>query len=139
MSWIEWSENTFRGLDLTQLAVDEAYFNITNQQKNKTFYLYSLSSDCVKCPFKKIKAIPKNNETVVKLDVARLLELRLFEKDKGKYVNPEENKPAPDGLYWSSQYDMGEFGVYDLVLKENGGNHFSTAKDPVNTNSCKIF
>lgn len=136
MSWIEWSEKYFRGLDLTQLSVDEAYFNVTNQHADKTFYLYSLSSDCIKCPFKKIKTIHKKNETVLKLDAARTLELRLFDKDNGKYINADKNKGS-DGLYWSSQVEIGEFGVYDLTLKASGANQFQVAKEPVNTVSCK--
>lgn len=136
MSWIEWSENIFRGLDLSELAVDEAFFNITNQRKDVTYYLYSLSADCVKCPFKRIKTVHRNNETVVKIDTARTIELRLFDKDVGKYVNPDQNKPK-DGLYWSSQHEMGEFGVYDLVIKDSGASQYQTAKEPVNTFSCE--
>lgn len=137
MSWIEWSDKFFRGLDLTALDVDQAFFNITNHL-NESFYLYSLSSDCIKCPFRKIKEIHKNNETIVKLDVARNFELRLFKQDHGKFVNPDVNK-ASDGLYWSSQTDLGEFGVYDLILTQSGANKFIVAKEPVDTNSCRFI
>jgi heparan-alpha-glucosaminide N-acetyltransferase len=137
MSWFEWTDKSFRGLDLTTLKVDEAFFNITNLG-NIDYYLYSLSADCVKCPFKKLKNIRRNNETVLKVDSTRTVEFRLFKTDHGKYVDPGANKAA-DGLHWSSQHEMGEFGVYDLVLKSSGATELKTAKEPVNTFSCNFY
>jgi hypothetical protein len=135
MSWIEWSDKVFRGLDLTDLKVDQAFFNVTNHL-NENFYLYSLPVECIKCPFRKINEIHKNSTEIIKLDVARDFELRLFREDKGEFVNPDVNK-ASDGLYWSANEDMGEFGVYDLILTQAGANKFNVAKQPVDTNFCK--
>lgn len=136
MSWIEWSDKTFRGLDLTDLKVDQAYFNVTNHL-DEQFYLYSLSAECVKCPFKKLRKIHINSTEILKLDVARNFELRLFNKDYGDFVDPSVVTPD-DGVYWSFKEDMGEFGVYDLILTQSGANKFSVAKEPVSTFSCEF-
>lgn len=133
MSWIEWTDSNFRGLDLHRLSVDQAYFNISNGM-NQPLFLYTLSEECIKCPFRKIKEISKHKDTILKLDTARSLEMRLYTKDYGDYVFPNITS---NGLYWSAQPEMGEFGVYDLVIMETKANRLMTAKDPVSTNSCK--
>jgi len=132
MSWIEWTDNKFRGLDLTQLKVDQAYLNISNQQSKK-YFLYSLSEECVKCPFRFLKAIRPENDTLVKLNTDKGFELRLFGKDHGQYVDP---KLINHDLFWSDQPDFGEFGVYDLIIKKAGPTILETAKEPVNTLTC---
>jgi heparan-alpha-glucosaminide N-acetyltransferase len=135
MSWIEWTDNFFRGLDLTELNVDQAYLNVSNA-RNAPFYLYSLSEECVKCPFRKVEKISALKNTIVKLSSARNLELRLFSKDHGQYVHSNVVK---DGLLWSHQPYIGEFGVYDLIIKESNATDFEVAKDPVSTFSCKLI
>lgn len=44
-----------------------------------------------------------------------------------------------DGAYYSAEPNVGEFGVYDLILMHSGANKFQTAKEPVNTTSCMIY
>lgn len=136
MSWTEWTEASFRGLNLKDLKVDQAFFNITNEfkDKDKRFYLYSLSEECVKCPFRKLKAIAPNKATIIKLDVARNFELRLFDKDLGDYVFPNETS---DNVRWSMKPDMGEFGVYDLRIMDSSVIKYEVAKEPVNVQTCK--
>jgi heparan-alpha-glucosaminide N-acetyltransferase len=134
MAWTEWTTTSFRGLNLMDLKVDEAFFNISNSMKTK-FFLYSLSEECVKCPFKKLRAIPPNKETVIKLDTARSLELRLFDKDWGDYVFPNETY---DGLRWSVMPELGEFGVYDLQIKETSVFKYECVKQPVNVQTCEL-
>lgn len=135
MSWTEWTDTSFRGLDLKQLKVDEAFFNVSNAADVK-FFLYSLSEECVKCPFRKLKEVHPMNETIVKINVARNLELRLFSKDWGDFVFPNETS---DHLLWSAQPDFGEFGVYDLRIKGSSAVLYETAKEPVNIYTCEWF
>lgn len=138
MPWTEWTATMFRGLDLTNLNVDQAYFNVSNADI-KPYYLYSLSEECVKCPFRKLKVIEPLQETVIKLDVARKFEIRLFDKDVGDYVLPNETN---DGIRWSGHPDFGQFGVYDLTIEESNGDvlavMFKVAKEPVNIYSCEF-
>lgn len=133
MSWTEWTDTSFRGLKLTSLKVDEAFFNVSNAM-DKKFFLYTLSDECVKCPFKRLETIAPNNNTVIKLDVTRNLEMRLFDKNLGPYVFPNETS---DGVRWSAQPDLGEFGVYDLRIMGSGVIRLETAKEPVNIYTCE--
>lgn len=133
MSWTEWTDTLFRDLNLKELKVDEAFLNVSNKLSQE-FYLYSLSEDCVKCPFKKLKLIAKKKDTVIKLNVARNLEMRLFEKDFGPYVFPNETS---NGVRWSAQPELGEFGVYDLKIMQSQVVRLETAKEPVNIYTCK--
>jgi heparan-alpha-glucosaminide N-acetyltransferase len=114
------------------LKVDQAFFNVSNAL-NQKFYLYELSEDCDKCPFKKVRDIAPAKDTVIKLDVARSLELRMFDKDFGDYVFPNNTSLH----HWSAQPELGQFGVYDLKIMASGAIKFQTAKEPVNIYTCK--
>ena len=133
MTWFEFTEDKFRNLDLTQLKVDQAYLNISNEQSVK-YFLYTLAEDCIKCPYRMVKAIRAGNDTIIKLNTARSIELRLFQKDHGPYVDPSLKN---EDLFWSGSPNLGEFGVYDLIIKKTGAAEFVTAKEPVNTISCE--
>lgn len=133
MSWFEWTDSTFRSLNLKELKVDQAFFNISNAA-NKKFYLYTLSDECVKCPFKKVREVAANNNTIIKLDVSRSLEIRLLDKNHGSYLFPNETS---NGVRWSAQPELGEFGVYDLRIMESQAIKFDVAKDPVNIHTCE--
>lgn len=133
MSWTEWTGNRFRGLDLRQLKVDQAFFNVSNERA-QPYFLYSLSEECVRCPFKFLRKIAPKNDTVIKLDVSRNLELRLFEHDHGKYIFPNNTS---EGLRWSASPELGEFGVYDLRIKPSEAITYGVAKEPVYIYTCK--
>lgn len=135
MSWTEWTDTTFRGLDLRDLKVDQAYLNVSNAL-NEHFCLFTLSEECVRCPFKLIKKIAKQADTVVKLDVSRNVYLRLVdEKNCNEYLFPNE---TGDGLQWNAQPELGEFGVYDLRIMGSQAIKFETAKEPVFIYTCKL-
>lgn len=132
MSWTEWTDTKFRNLDLKDLKVDEAFLNVSNAISQK-YFLYALSEECVKCPFKKLHNIAKSNDTVIKLDVSRSLQLRMFDKDFGKYAFPNDTSLH----HWSAEPELGQFGIYDLKIMSSGAIKFETAKEPVNVHTCK--
>jgi heparan-alpha-glucosaminide N-acetyltransferase len=133
MSWTEWTDqSTFRGLNLKKLKVDQAFLNVSNAL-NRKLYLYTLSEECVKCPLKRLEEIAPNKDTVIKLDVERTLELRLYGSDLGKYVIGNETKVE---ARWSAVPELGEFGVYDLKIMASEAIKFETAKEPVNVHTC---
>lgn len=134
MSWTEWTDSSFRGLKLTNLKVDEAFLNVSNAL-NKAFYLYTLSEECVKCPLRKIKEIAPNKETLIKLDVSRNLEMRLYDTDLGKFVVGNSTKVETK---FSAYPEFGEFGVYDLKIMQSSAIKLETAKEPVTVNTCKM-
>jgi heparan-alpha-glucosaminide N-acetyltransferase len=129
MSWIEWTEDKFRGLNLRNLKADRAFLNVTNQV-GRPIFLYSLSEECEKCPFSRLENIT-HAKKVLKIDTSVPLELKVFYEDAGKYVF--DNKTAD--CYYST--NMGQFGVYDLIVKPSDC-QFVVAKEPVNIYYCKL-
>jgi len=132
-SWIEWTDMSFRGLDLNKLKVDECFFNVSNKMAQK-YFMYTLSDECIACPYKLQKVIQPKDDTVVKLDTSRGMEVRLCNRDFGRYMFPNHTH---DGVYWTARPDLGEFGVYDFIIMESGANRLEVAKDPVPVHACK--
>jgi heparan-alpha-glucosaminide N-acetyltransferase len=133
MSWIEHTDSYFRRLNLKSLWVDEAFLNVSNGM-HLPMYLYTLSPDCVKCPFQKFHDISASNDTVIKMKVARTPQMRLYYKDHGKYVFSNESS---DGIYARLEPKMGQFGVYDWIINDRAENRFEVAKEPVPIYWCK--
>ncbi|XP_037936630.1 heparan-alpha-glucosaminide N-acetyltransferase-like [Teleopsis dalmanni] len=136
--FVEYTVPVWRGLDMRQLKVDEAYI-ILKSFYNKVTYLYTLSDACYTCPYTKEKALQPNiyNETsfelnannVLKINTAHPYSFKLFEKDVGRYAFDNES-----ALSTYTQKIMEEFGVYNLTFYDNGTNTFETDKKGVNVN-----
>ncbi|CRK98129.1 CLUMA_CG011496, isoform A [Clunio marinus] len=126
MFWPEWTDNNYLGLNLRDLKVDESYLNVSNQISQR-FCLYSLSEDCVNCPLRKLKQIIPNEDTIVTLEVARNLELRLVKDVCQNYLYQNQ---STEGLSWSAKPELGEFGVYTLSI--NNMIKFEVDLEPVN-------
>uniref|UniRef100_A0A182PU71 Heparan-alpha-glucosaminide N-acetyltransferase catalytic domain-containing protein n=1 Tax=Anopheles epiroticus TaxID=199890 RepID=A0A182PU71_9DIPT len=128
---IEYTDHFFRGLDLWSLAVDEAFLNVSHAtgSSGNDYYLYTLSEECDKCPYTKLQRISgEKRHTVVKVDAARRIGLRLLERDVGKYSFDNDT-----ALCQFNDAQLGEFGVYDLIIQADGnGCTLETAKQPVN-------
>uniref|UniRef100_A0A182S9H4 Heparan-alpha-glucosaminide N-acetyltransferase catalytic domain-containing protein n=1 Tax=Anopheles maculatus TaxID=74869 RepID=A0A182S9H4_9DIPT len=128
---IEYTERFFRGLDLWSLAVDEAFLNVTRftNPSGNDYYLYTLSAECDKCPYTKVQRISaEKKHTVLKIDAARPVGLRLLDRDVGKYSFDNDTV-----LCQFSNAQLGEFGVYDLSIAQDAGScKLETAKEPVN-------
>ena len=46
------SQRYFRGLDLDELDLDQAYVNVTNSLPNvPNLFIYVLNEECYRCPF----------------------------------------------------------------------------------------
>lgn len=88
-SWIERTDSTFKEMNLTTLKIDECFLNITSHIKNK-IWLYTLSEDCVTCPFKKLMTISPNQENILKVDTTRNVEWKFFSSDHGQYAKNDE-------------------------------------------------
>jgi hypothetical protein len=136
-SWTEWTDNEFLDYDLRKLKVDQAYLEVTNSA-DKPFYLYWRSDECVKCAFKKLRHIQKTVSADVpsiariELDVARNLDLWMSKKDEGPYLVPNNS----DDINYSSRPDVGQFGVYNLIISASEAIQFETEKEPVNIYTC---
>ena len=58
------SVNIFRGLNIAELKIDQAYVNISEQFEHGDlpYYVYLRSENCIGCPFTKPKAILLNQK-----------------------------------------------------------------------------
>ena len=61
------TDELFRGLDLTDLSLDQAYVNINRTSEvrnNQPYYLYLRSENCYKCPFRHYEEFSPEDVTV---------------------------------------------------------------------------
>ncbi|XP_013097934.2 heparan-alpha-glucosaminide N-acetyltransferase isoform X1 [Stomoxys calcitrans] len=129
----EYVEPTWRGLNMRQLKVDEAYL-IAKNFYHKVTYLYTLSEQCYTCPYTKVKALhpqQTNDDNITHLtttlNVAYNMNFKLFDYDAGRYAFSNET-----ALCISEQRHLKEFGVYNFTLNANGTCNWDIDKDGVN-------
>jgi heparan-alpha-glucosaminide N-acetyltransferase len=77
------SQDLFNGLNLRTLKIDEAYINFTAATV-QNYYVYTLSADCDKCPYKRTIGITEREQTFV-VSTFRPLQLKVFGHDHGPY------------------------------------------------------
>ncbi|GLG99412.1 Heparan-alpha-glucosaminide N-acetyltransferase, partial [Gryllus bimaculatus] len=129
MSWIEDPGVTeFRGLNLSSLGVDEAFVNITSDIPN--LWIYTLSSQCYKCPFSRKYEID---------DIQEPLKYSTRYSEKWRVVSdgfpPTISTDNQSSVLCEVDMNLGEFGVYDLWIHDGGGEilcEFTTMLKPVN-------
>ncbi|XP_075155903.1 heparan-alpha-glucosaminide N-acetyltransferase [Haematobia irritans] len=131
----EYVEPTWRGLNMRQLKVDEAYLILKNLY-DKVTYLYTLSEECYTCPYTKVKALHPHQTNgkdienlTTTLNVAHALKFKIFDYDVGRYAFSNET-----ALCEFEQINLKEFGVYNLTLNSNGTCNWNIDKDGVNVN-----
>lgn len=120
MSWIESSEAASR----FDLDVDQSHYNVTSRY-GEPVYLYTLSADCVKCPYTRLTTIGSTHKTF-KINSASDYSFRFFDQDQGLYANSSAN------LLCELARPSGEFGAYHLVVHASGDCTVDTAIEPVN-------
>lgn len=131
MSWIEdpgWQE--FRGLNLSNLKVDEAYLNVTSFIYSP-LWLYTLSDECYKCPYSRLTSIPPHQGRHLTIDTKHRASWRLLLDGSRDFI-PRQNRSS---VICELEPSVGEFGVYDLIITgtESGDVlcSMTTVKDPV--------
>jgi heparan-alpha-glucosaminide N-acetyltransferase len=72
------------GLNLRTLKIDEAYVNFTASTPGKNYYVYTLSEDCDKCPYKRIVQITEQEHAFV-VSTFRGLQFKVFGRNHGPY------------------------------------------------------
>lgn len=126
--WLEESGPAhFEGLDLTRLRMDQAYVRVHNDADEDPLWLYSLSEDCVDCPYRRTADVSGEGPHVLTVDTARAATWRF-------YTNGDNATVPEDDLRWAGcevPAALGEFGVYDLHV--NGSDcMLHTAQPAVN-------
>lgn len=85
----ELSDPIFGDIDLQNLAVDQAYINITSNASNR-YWMYTLSDDCIRCPFAKFRDIAPHRSALVKFSTFRRFQWKVFDEDLGPYAFDNE-------------------------------------------------
>lgn len=129
MSWTEDSQAS----DIYDLQVDQSHFNVTSRFPQPV-YLYSLSAECVKCPYSKLRRIPNeiNKPLGFAFNSASNYSFRIYQDDQGMYANS-----SSEGLLCELNQPSGEFGAYNLLINYDGGCSVETVYEPVNIYFCE--
>ncbi|XP_046657308.1 heparan-alpha-glucosaminide N-acetyltransferase-like [Daphnia pulicaria] len=121
----------FRGLNLRNLKIDEAWMVVTSHLPRPT-WLYVLSDDCAQCAFKLLSSVGAGSNNSLKMDATHGLTLR-FRDDNSSTYAPQLGDS--NNTLCQVHVTMGEFGVYDVNLDSTDAGRidcrFSTAKEPV--------
>ncbi|XP_043276556.1 heparan-alpha-glucosaminide N-acetyltransferase-like [Venturia canescens] len=126
---------------LEELGIDEACLVLTghhDQDYNATL-LYSLSSDCVLCPYSRIASIEPGNNISVRVNAARSATWRIYEQTT-ELLQDYRSVNDESGLVCQFQPNIGEYGIYKLSKSEEGevvdvgaGWKFRTILEPRNS------
>lgn len=119
MSWVERSD----AADIFDLEVDQSYWNCTSRYPDPV-YIYTLDSECIKCPFSRLHRI--NERWEFKISSANDYAFRIFNEDQGPYSN------AADGYLCELNNTAGEFGAFNLLIRSDGQCSVDTIYESVN-------
>uniref|UniRef100_A0A1B0CSM6 Putative heparan-alpha-glucosaminide n-acetyltransferase-like protein n=1 Tax=Lutzomyia longipalpis TaxID=7200 RepID=A0A1B0CSM6_LUTLO len=125
-SWVEQTVPEFRNLDLRRLGVDEAYLNVTSHFPT-SLWLYSLSDECHRCPYSRIQEIRRSH--VLRTSTKFPTSWRFYDRDVGPYALQAAQEAR---IVCDVRPEMGEFGVYDVLIDNAGKCDVTTALEPVN-------
>ncbi|XP_017488418.1 PREDICTED: heparan-alpha-glucosaminide N-acetyltransferase [Rhagoletis zephyria] len=132
--FVEYIEPLWRGLNMRELKVDEAYM-VVKSHYEKPAYLYSRSDECYTCSYSYVKSM---QNFTFKLNVARGWEFKVFGKDVEPTTNNDMqcNDTICDSVckLYSPATMLQEFGVYNFTLRANGSCELITDKTGVNVN-----
>ncbi|XP_055680422.1 heparan-alpha-glucosaminide N-acetyltransferase-like [Lutzomyia longipalpis] len=127
LTWLEETDEEFRDLDLTQLNVDQALVNITSYFP-VPLWAYTASAECHRCYFTRNQEIHRNGELLLEVDTKFHLLWRFYKRNLGRYTDSTNISD----FICEVQPDVGEFGVYDIVIDSTGNCNVHTAHEPVN-------
>ncbi|XP_066585566.1 heparan-alpha-glucosaminide N-acetyltransferase-like [Prorops nasuta] len=114
--------------DCGQLTYDEACILLRNDVNKADTWLYSLSVDCLSCPYTRIAEIsPKINSSLI-FNAARSSKWRVIETDgRDEFISAQNTS----NIICELLPKVGPFGVYQLLV--NDSCHLSMLKNPINT------
>ncbi|XP_059617593.1 heparan-alpha-glucosaminide N-acetyltransferase-like [Phlebotomus argentipes] len=125
-SWVEQTVSRFRGLDLQRLSIDEAFVNVSSRLQTPV-WMYSLSDECHRCPYSRVQEIRRQH--VLRVSTKYGVNWRFFDKDVGPYTLEASTEAR---VVCDLRPDMGEFGVYDVLIDDTEKCAVTTALEPVN-------
>lgn len=88
----ELSENDpqFAHLNIEALRVDQAYLNLSSSSTSNRLWLYSLSDDCIRCPYNRWRELAPNANVLLRFNAARGVQWKLFDFDVGPFAFDNE-------------------------------------------------
>ncbi|KAG4068888.1 hypothetical protein HA402_005036 [Bradysia odoriphaga] len=128
----EQSGQTLPGVNLDKLSVDQAFLNISSHLSHR-LWMYSLSEDCVRCPFTRSRDIAPHSHAMLKFDAARQVAWKFFDKDLGPYAFNNVTS-----FCTINPSDIGMFGVYNIDITDENCN-YEVALQPVNVYLSLLF
>ncbi|XP_011635284.1 heparan-alpha-glucosaminide N-acetyltransferase-like [Pogonomyrmex barbatus] len=105
------------------LKFDEACVNIISDNKSFNKWLYSLSTDCISCPYKRIAQI--SNNVSLKFSTIKAIKWRVLNNDGiDEYVSSK----ITSNIVCELSPNLEQYGLYELAVKNNTCS-FRTLKD----------
>lgn len=80
----------FAHFNIENLRPDQAYLNITTSPDSNRLWLYSLSDDCVRCPFNLWRVLAPQANLLLRFNTARGLQWKVFDSDVGPFAFDNE-------------------------------------------------
>ncbi|KYQ47182.1 Heparan-alpha-glucosaminide N-acetyltransferase [Trachymyrmex zeteki] len=108
-----------------RLKFDEACVNVISDNGNFNKWLYSLSMNCLSCPYKRIAQI-SNNINSLKFSTIETLKWRILNNNGSEeYVSSK----ITSNIVCELTPHLGQYGLYELAVQNNTCN-FRTMKNP---------
>ncbi|XP_029173647.1 heparan-alpha-glucosaminide N-acetyltransferase-like isoform X2 [Nylanderia fulva] len=96
------------------LKFDEACVNVISD--NNYTWLYSLSTDCLSCPYKRIAQISANDNSSLKFNTVETIKWRVF---KNNGTNEYISAKITSDIFCELLPNLGQYGLYKLIVQNN--------------------
>ncbi|KAL6439951.1 hypothetical protein ACFW04_002959 [Cataglyphis niger] len=96
------------------LKFDEACVNVISDNNNYNMWLYSLSTDCLSCPYKRIARISTNKNSSLKFSTIDSLKWRVLKNNgSDEYISAKNTSD----IFCELLPNLGQYGLYELIIQ----------------------
>ncbi|XP_072753442.1 heparan-alpha-glucosaminide N-acetyltransferase isoform X1 [Anoplolepis gracilipes] len=97
------------------LKFDEACVNVISNNNNYSMWLYSLSMDCLSCPYKRIAWISTNgNYSSLKFSTIQTVKWRVLKNNgNDEYISAKNT----NDIFCELSPNLGQYGLYELTVQ----------------------
>ncbi|KAH0951881.1 hypothetical protein HN011_001519 [Eciton burchellii] len=108
------------------LKFDETCVNVISDNSNFDMWLYSLSTDCLSCPYERIARISNEINSSLKFSTVKAVKWRVL-KNNGtdEYISAK----ITSDIFCELSPNLGQYGLYELAVR-NETCSFKTLKNP---------
>ncbi|XP_019883449.2 heparan-alpha-glucosaminide N-acetyltransferase-like isoform X1 [Camponotus floridanus] len=98
------------------LKFDEACVNVILDNNNYNMWLYSLSTDCVSCPYKRIARISTNDNSSLKFSTVKTVKWRVLKNNgNNEYISAKNTSD----IFCELSPNLGQYGLYELTVQND--------------------